>query len=221
MKVKSDHCSEFSNLSNWKEEAWKNQGFNAIRTRDLTTISVQCSTNWAMKSHIGSEVILLHSYLPWGVKWREVYYEILHICTAVHCTDESEEWSSEWIFQLKQLERKSLKKSGLQRDSNPWPPWYRCNMLYQLSHEAIHREWGQFIEFISAARSEMTWSIYEIIHTNQCICTAVVDESEEWSSQWVFQFKRLERRSLKKISVSRVQIPLKPWFFQASSFQLF
>ena len=35
MKVKNDHCSEFSNLSNWKEEAWKNQGFNRIRTRDL------------------------------------------------------------------------------------------------------------------------------------------------------------------------------------------
>ena len=36
MKVKSDHRSEFSNLSNWKEEAWKkNQGFNGIRTRDL------------------------------------------------------------------------------------------------------------------------------------------------------------------------------------------
>ena len=33
--VKSDHRSKFSNLSNWKEEAWKNQGFNGIRTRDL------------------------------------------------------------------------------------------------------------------------------------------------------------------------------------------
>ena len=30
MKVKSDHRSKFSNLSNWKEEAW-----NGIRTRDL------------------------------------------------------------------------------------------------------------------------------------------------------------------------------------------
>ena len=29
MKVKSDHRSEFSNLSNWNwEEAWKNQSFN-------------------------------------------------------------------------------------------------------------------------------------------------------------------------------------------------
>ena len=34
-KVKSDHRSKFSNLSNWKEEAWKNRGFNGIRTRDL------------------------------------------------------------------------------------------------------------------------------------------------------------------------------------------
>ena len=37
-------------------------------------------------------------------------------------------------------------------------------------------------------------NIYEIIH----ICTAVVDESEVWSSQYIFQFKKLERRSLKK-----------------------
>ena len=35
MKVKNDHCSKFSTLNNWKEEAWKNQGFNGIRTRDL------------------------------------------------------------------------------------------------------------------------------------------------------------------------------------------
>ena len=30
-----DHRSKFSNLSNWKEEARKNQGFNGIRTHDL------------------------------------------------------------------------------------------------------------------------------------------------------------------------------------------
>ena len=44
MKVKNDHRSKFSNLSNWKEEArkknfkkiWKkNQGLNGIRTHDL------------------------------------------------------------------------------------------------------------------------------------------------------------------------------------------
>ena len=30
---------------------------------------------------------------------------------------------------IKQLERGSLKKSGLQRGSNPWPPWCRCDAL--------------------------------------------------------------------------------------------
>ena len=74
---KNDHRSKFSNLSNWKEEAWKNQGFNGIRTRNL------CDTG---------------------------------------------------------------------------------AMLYQLSYEATHWERGQFIEFISPVRSEMMWSIYEIIH---------------------------------------------------------
>ena len=34
-KLKNDHRSKFSNLSNWKEEAWKIQGFSGIRTRDL------------------------------------------------------------------------------------------------------------------------------------------------------------------------------------------
>jgi len=31
MKVKNDHLSTFSNLSNWKEETCNNQGFNGIQ----------------------------------------------------------------------------------------------------------------------------------------------------------------------------------------------
>ena len=47
MKVKSDHRSKFSNLSNWKE-AWKNQGFNGIRTRDLRdTGAMLYQLSWA------------------------------------------------------------------------------------------------------------------------------------------------------------------------------
>ena len=37
-----------------------------------SALPVRCSTNWAMKPHIGSEVNLLSSYLPWGIKWCEV-----------------------------------------------------------------------------------------------------------------------------------------------------
>ena len=54
-------------------------------------------------------------------------YEIIHIWTAV--VDETEEWSSQLIFQFKQLERRSLKKSGLQWDSNLWPLRYQCDAL--------------------------------------------------------------------------------------------
>ena len=43
---------------------------------------------------------------------------------------------------------------------------------------ATHWEWGQFTEFISPMRSEMMWSIYQVI----CIWTVVAYESEEWSS---------------------------------------
>ena len=37
-----------------------------------SAIPVRCSTNWAMKSHIGSEVDLLSSCLP--VQWNDVKY---------------------------------------------------------------------------------------------------------------------------------------------------
>ena len=41
------------------------------------------------------------------------------------------------------------------------------------------------------------------IWNNSYIWTAVVDQSEEWSSQKIFQFKQLERRSLKKSRLQR------------------
>ena len=92
LKVKSDHRSKFSNLSNWKEEAWKNQGFNEIRTRDLRDTGAMLyqlsyeATHWERGQFI--------DFISSGaVKWCEVIYEIIHICTAV--VDESEEWSSQ------------------------------------------------------------------------------------------------------------------------------
>ena len=71
-KVKSDHHSKFSNLSNWKWEAWKTQGFNRIRTRDhrdtgamLYQLSYE-ATRWERDQFI--EFIF-----SCAVKWREVY----------------------------------------------------------------------------------------------------------------------------------------------------
>ena len=48
------------------------RGFEPV----TSSLPVCCSTNWAMKPHIGSEVNLLSSYLPWGVKWCELYMKI-------------------------------------------------------------------------------------------------------------------------------------------------
>ena len=85
-------------------------------------------------------------------------------------------WKWRMIIAFKQLERRSLKKSA---GFEPVTSANTGTMLYQLRYEATHWERGQSIEFISPVRSEMMWSMYEIIH----IWTAVVDESEEWSSQ--------------------------------------
>ena len=38
-------------------------------------------------------------------------------------------WSSQWISNLSNWNKEAWKKSGLQRDSNPWPPRYRCDAL--------------------------------------------------------------------------------------------
>ena len=72
MKVKSDHRSKFSNLSNGKKKPEKNQGFNGIRTRDLRDTSAMLyqlsyeATRWEGGQFI--EFISSHA-----VKWCEVY----------------------------------------------------------------------------------------------------------------------------------------------------
>ena len=109
-RVKSDHRSKFSNLSNWKEEAWKNQGFNGIRTRDLCDNRCDALPTELWSHTLGARSIYwVHIFPCSEMMWS--LYEIIHICTAV--VDESEEWSSQLIFQFKLLERRSLTKSGL------------------------------------------------------------------------------------------------------------
>ena len=72
MKARSDHRSKFPNLSNWKEEAWKNQDFDGIRTRDLRDTGAMLyqlsyeATHWERGQF--SEFISSRA-----VKWCEVY----------------------------------------------------------------------------------------------------------------------------------------------------
>ena len=88
-------------IGNWKPE--KNSGFNGIRTRDLRVTGA--TELW---SHtLGARSIVGSHFPVRGVKRCKVY-EIIHIWTAD--IDESEKWSSQWIFQFMQLEIGSLKK---------------------------------------------------------------------------------------------------------------
>ena len=89
MKVKNDHRSKFSNLSKWKEEAWKNQGFNGIWTHDLRDTGGMLyqlsyeATYWERCQFIDF-ISPMRSEMIWTI------YKIIHIWTTV--VDESEEW---------------------------------------------------------------------------------------------------------------------------------
>ena len=89
--MKSDHRSKISNLSNWKEEAWKNQGFNGIRIRDLRDTGAMIyqlsyeDTYWERGQFI-EFISPVRNEMMWSI--HEVY-----IWTAV--VDQSEEWSSQ------------------------------------------------------------------------------------------------------------------------------
>ena len=95
IEEKNDHRSKFSNLSNWEEEVWKNQGFNGIRTRDLRDTGAMLyqlsyeATHW-------EEVNLLSSHLPWGVKWCDFFRLLLSNCLnwKIYCDDHSSLWST-------------------------------------------------------------------------------------------------------------------------------
>ena len=57
MKVKNDHRSKFSN---WKEEAWKNQGFNGIQTRVTCTFTAMIIFHFHLLPQFKNE--LFHLY---------------------------------------------------------------------------------------------------------------------------------------------------------------
>ena len=100
MKVKSDHSSKFSNLGNWKEEAWKYQGFNRIRTRDLRDTGAMLDQRSCEATHRKLDLFFWLHISPCS----EMMWNIceIHICTAV--ANEGKEWSSQQIFEFKQLE---------------------------------------------------------------------------------------------------------------------
>ena len=69
MKVKSDHRSKFSNLSN-RKEAWKNQDFNRIQTRDLRDTGAMLSFIYNRSTNM-SYPYILHIISLYGKIWTQ------------------------------------------------------------------------------------------------------------------------------------------------------
>ena len=201
-----------------ESEKWSSQWifqFMQLEIGSLKKIRLQRESNpWppryrcdALPTELWSHTLgarsIVGSHFPVrGVKRCKVY-EIIHIWAAD--IDESEKWSSQWIFQFMQLEIGSLKKIRLQRESNPWPPRYRCDALPTelWSHTLGARS---IVGSHFPVRGVKRCKVYEIIH----IWAADIDESEKWSSQWIFQFMQLEIGSLKKIRLQRESNPWPP-----------
>ena len=95
-----------------KKPEKKNQGFNGIRPV-TSALPVRCSTNWAMKPHIGSEVNLLSPYLPWGVKWYKVY-EIIHFF-ELSSTTAVQKWIISYTSHQKNMNIAALSQGLLSR----------------------------------------------------------------------------------------------------------
>ena len=93
-------------------------------------------------------------------------------------------------FQFKQLERRSLKNI---KASLGFEPVSSSIQVWRSTNWATHWERGQFIGFISPVRSEIMWNTWNNSYLN-CGCG--------WKWRMIiavnFQFKQLERRSLKK-----------------------
>ena len=90
MKVKNDPRSEFSNLSNWKEEAWKkiraSTGFEPLDLRNTGAMPYQLSyeaTHWERGQFV--------EFISSRQEWNDVsIYEIIHILNwKIHCEDHS------------------------------------------------------------------------------------------------------------------------------------
>ena len=191
-----------SNLSNWNEEAWKKSGLQ--RDSNPWPPRYRCD---ALPTELWSHTLgarsIVSSYFPVkGVKWR-VVYEMIHIWTAD--IYEGDMWSSQWISNLSNWNEEAWKKSGLQRDSNPWPPRYRCDALPTelWSHTLGARS---IVSFYFPVKGVKWRVVYEMIH----IWTADIYEGDMWSSQWISNLSNWNEKAWKKSGLQRDSNPWPP-----------
>ena len=134
MKVKSDHCSKFSNFTNWKEEAWKTSGLQQDSNPWPPRYRCDARPTELWSHTLGARPFLLGSYLP--MQWNDVKYVMylqpqykygFHIYfTAFHCMGRynSTNWPGSQCVasQLSWSSIASISQSS--RVRIPLKPWY-------------------------------------------------------------------------------------------------
>ena len=197
MKVKCDHRSKFFQFKQLERRSLKkiraSTGFEPM----TSAIPVRCSTNWAMKPHIGSKVNLLSSFLP--VQWNHVKY--IWNNSYLYCGMRWK-WSViiavNFFFQFKQLERRSLKKI---RASTGFEPMTSAIPVRCSTNWAMKPHIGSKVNLLSSFLP-VQWNHVKYIWNNSYLYCGM---RWKWSviiAVNFFQFKQLERRSLKKIRAS-------------------
>ena len=157
LKVKNDHRSKFSNLSNWKEEAWKNQGFNGIRTRDLR--EYRCD---ALPTELWSHTLGARSFFTF------IYYRSSNmnyfIYTSNHFTLHGKIWTklidlapNVWLHSsVGRASHRYLRWSRVRILLKPW--FFQASSFQLLELENLLR-WS-FFTFIYHHSSSMNYFIY-------------------------------------------------------------
>ena len=161
-EVKSDHHSKFSSLSNWKGEAWKNQGCNRIRTRDLCEYWCDALPTELWSHTLGVRSIYwVHIFPCSEVMWS--IYEIIHICTAVVYEVKSDHHSkfsnlSNWKWEARKnqgfngIQTRDLRDTGAMTEQASHFQWLKLENLLR---------WSLFTSYTTAVQ---IWIISYILH---------------------------------------------------------
>ena len=91
---------------------------------------------------------------------------------------------------FKQLERRSLKKSRLQQDSNLWPLWYRCDALRTGGHGFESRWSPDFFRLLLS--NCLNWKIHCDDHSSLLCTTAVLI----WITSYILHIIKLVVRMI-------------------------
>ena len=118
MKVKNDHRNKR-----------KNQGFNGIRTRDLRDTSAMLNQQSYEAKHWerGQLIEFISS--------RKEFNDVKYIWNDSYLNCDGYRWKWRMIMAVNfrteaiGMKKPEKKKSGLQRNSSPWPVRYQCDAL--------------------------------------------------------------------------------------------